>query len=261
MVTSQASQVWPRPSQYAAASGLVPGHLWCSHSTSRVLLPGPHLFEHSPQPPTVHSQPLSSSQASFSYGFCQALSQSLSRPELHFTWRVRTPYPQEVEQTLQGPTNHLEASLWAFFARPIRSIPLGSGTTRFLSLTHSGACSHCMLHMGLGQSLGRLQVHWHTGSGHTVLQPMDPALEQSNSHLGSAQRVMHLGFWQSKVFVPLHRSSAGQNIAQLGSLHFSLHFEKAAGSVAFGHRVSHWGTPQAGLQFCSHTGWVHFQAQ
>mmetsp|Transcript_32474 Transcript_32474/g.78016 ORF Transcript_32474/g.78016 Transcript_32474/m.78016 type:complete len:207 (-) Transcript_32474:355-975(-) len=186
------------------------------------------------------------------------LSQSLSRPELHFTPRVRTPYPQEVEHTLQGPTSHLDCSLRAFLARPTRSIPLGSGTTKFLSFTQSGACSHCMLHTGLGQSLGRLHSHWHTGSGQTVLHPMDPALEQSNSHFGSSHRVVHFG--HPSVELLLHSFPFGQNILHTGSAHCTWHFSSSVWFI-FGHRVSQVPARHTGLHPCSQTGWVQFQVQ
>jgi hypothetical protein len=61
--------------------------------------------------------------------------------------------------------------------------------------------------------------------------------------------------------VPLGQISvSGQNIAQFGSPHFTLQPWNAP-LPTFGHRVSHCGTGHKGLQFCSHTGCVQFQAQ
>mmetsp|Transcript_102183 Transcript_102183/g.234162 ORF Transcript_102183/g.234162 Transcript_102183/m.234162 type:complete len:252 (-) Transcript_102183:68-823(-) len=138
----------------------------------------------------------------------------------------------------------------------------GGGTLRTpLVAPQSGACSQVILHLGCGQSLGLLQCHSHWGSGHTVLHPMFTSRGHCRAHFGFSHFVVHFGVWQSSVFFP-SQGSFGQNIAQLGSPHCTLHpFTQSPAAAALGHRVSHWGTEHFGSQSCSQTGSVHFQAQ
>mmetsp|Transcript_11804 Transcript_11804/g.25442 ORF Transcript_11804/g.25442 Transcript_11804/m.25442 type:complete len:345 (-) Transcript_11804:252-1286(-) len=257
MVTLHASQASSRLLHCSWVAGFSPLHFGPLQCTSLVRVPSPQCALHSPQSPILYKQPLWFSQGRLSAGFL-APPQSSSCPEEQYTVRTWIPSPHSVEQEFHVPVSH-RASCFFALPSPFFSHPSGMGTgTASLPPRQSGGFSQTMRQSGLGQAVGFLQSHWQVGSGQTVLHPVS-ALAQSSTHLGLSQRVEHLG--QPMTFVPFGQISvSGQNIAQLGSPQFTLQPWNAP-LPSLGQRVSQAGTGHRGLQFCSQTGWVQFQAQ
>mmetsp|Transcript_32092 Transcript_32092/g.78343 ORF Transcript_32092/g.78343 Transcript_32092/m.78343 type:complete len:250 (-) Transcript_32092:258-1007(-) len=193
-------------------------------------------------------------------GLFPRASQWESSPELHSTFLLRIPFPHWMEQSDQAAVTHFAFSTAAFLLCPVTSHPSGSGGGTIIRwpFTHSGGCSQTILHLGLGQSLGFLQCHWHWGSAQEVWHP-ELALLQSSSHFGFSHLVVHFGVLQSRTLLPSH-GSLGQNIAQLGSPHFTLHPLKWS-APSLGQRVSQAGTPHRGWQSCWQTGLSHSHLQ
>mmetsp|Transcript_42189 Transcript_42189/g.101486 ORF Transcript_42189/g.101486 Transcript_42189/m.101486 type:complete len:223 (-) Transcript_42189:96-764(-) len=220
MVTRQASQASWWPTHFSSVAGFSWRHLGPSQETSRVLCPGPHRLLQGVHSPTVYSHPRKSSQGLADTGFRRML-QSSSWPLLQVTERCWLPSPHLVEHTVHSPVSQRVDSRWAedtaVFSHPSC---MGTGTPSW-PFKQSGGFSQTILHSGFGQSLGFRQSQSHTGSGQTVLHPVS-AWAQSTTHLGLSHLVEHFG--HPITLVPLGQTScSGQNIAQFGWPHLTLH--------------------------------------